>query len=80
MTVESDCLFCVAGTYSTGLALTAASDCQNCQNNTWSGQIIYSVTVFSLFPKKVEIQALMKFYDLNGDGSICFEEFMTGLR
>jgi len=40
----------------------------------------YSVITFSLFPKKVEIQALMKYYDLNGDGSISFEEFMGGLR
>jgi len=33
-----------------------------------------------LFPKKVELQALMKYYDLNKDGSISYEEFLTGLR
>jgi Ca2+-binding EF-hand superfamily protein len=33
-----------------------------------------------LFPKKVELQALMKYYDLNNDGSIFYEEFLTGLR
>ena len=34
---------------------------------------------FGLFPKKVELQALMKYYDLNKDGSISYEEFLTGL-
>lgn len=33
-----------------------------------------------LFPKKVELQALMKYYDINGDGSISYEEFLNGLR
>lgn len=33
-----------------------------------------------LFPKKVELQALMKYYDINGDGSVCYEEFLNGLR
>jgi Ca2+-binding EF-hand superfamily protein len=33
-----------------------------------------------LFPKKVELQALIKYYDLDGDGSICYEEFIRGLR
>jgi Ca2+-binding EF-hand superfamily protein len=33
-----------------------------------------------LFPKKVEIQALMKFYDTNKDGNISYEEFVHGLR
>lgn len=33
-----------------------------------------------IFPKKVEIQALMKYYDLNNDGSICYEEFINGMR
>ena len=35
---------------------------------------------FGLFPKKVELQALMKFYDVDGDGSISYEEFLSGLR
>jgi Ca2+-binding EF-hand superfamily protein len=33
-----------------------------------------------LFPKKVELQALMKYYDLEGDGCITYEEFLKGLR
>lgn len=33
-----------------------------------------------IFPKKVEIQALMKYYDLNNDGSVCYEEFISGMR
>jgi len=34
----------------------------------------------SLFPKKVDVQGLMSFYDVNGDGNICYEEFISGLR
>jgi Ca2+-binding EF-hand superfamily protein len=30
--------------------------------------------------KKVELQALMKFYDINGDGLISYDEFLNGLR
>ena len=33
-----------------------------------------------LFPKKVELQALMKHYDVDGDGSITYDEFLRGLR
>jgi Ca2+-binding EF-hand superfamily protein len=33
-----------------------------------------------LFPKKVELQALMKYYDVNGDGKVGYEEFLSGLR
>jgi len=33
-----------------------------------------------LFPKKVEAQALMKFYDVDGDGNISYEEFIRGLK
>ena len=36
--------------------------------------------VYSLFPKIVEIQALMKYYDIDGDGNITYEEFIRGLR
>ena len=35
---------------------------------------------FNLFPKKVDLQALMKFYDIDGDGNITYEEFLRGLR
>ncbi len=35
---------------------------------------------FGLFPKKVELQALMKFYDVDGDGNVSYEEFLSGLR
>ena len=33
-----------------------------------------------LFPKKVELQQLIKYYDTNGDGSISYDEFLGGLR
>jgi Ca2+-binding EF-hand superfamily protein len=33
-----------------------------------------------LFPSKVELQALMKFYDVDNDGNITYEEFLRGLR
>ena len=36
--------------------------------------------MFGLFPKKVDAQALMKFYDIDGDGNITYEEFIRGLR
>jgi len=35
---------------------------------------------FRFFPKKVELQALMKYYDFNQDGGVSYEEFVTGLR
>jgi len=35
---------------------------------------------FGLFPKKVEVQALMAHYDVDGDGNITYEEFLRGLR
>ena len=38
------------------------------------------MAAFGIFPKKVELQALVKFYDTDGDGSISYEEFMRGLR
>jgi len=34
----------------------------------------------SLFPKKVELQALIKYYDINGDGRVSYDEFLSGLR
>ena len=39
-----------------------------------------ALNTFGLFPKVVEIQALMKFYDVDGDGNITYEEFIRGLR
>jgi Ca2+-binding EF-hand superfamily protein len=35
---------------------------------------------YRLFPKKVELQALMKYYDVDGDGNVSYEEFLSGLR
>lgn len=50
-------------------------------HSTISGKIISGLTVYGrLFPKVVEVQALLKYYDKNGDGSISFEEFIDGLR
>jgi Ca2+-binding EF-hand superfamily protein len=34
----------------------------------------------SLFPKKVELQALVKFYDVDKDGQVNYDEFIRGLR
>jgi hypothetical protein len=39
-----------------------------------------ALSTFGLFPKIVEIQALMKYYDIDGDGNIGYEEFIRGLR
>ena len=39
-----------------------------------------AMAAFGIFPKKVELQALVKFYDVDGDGSISYEEFLSGLR
>jgi hypothetical protein len=39
-----------------------------------------SYHTYRLFPKKVELQALMKYYDVDGDGNISYEEFLRGLR
>lgn len=36
--------------------------------------------LYRLFLKKVELQALMKYYDIDGDGNISYEEFVRGLR
>lgn len=45
-----------------------------------AGEFEQALAAFGLFPKKVELQALMKYYDINGDGKISFEEFLNGLR
>mmetsp|Transcript_42301 Transcript_42301/g.30511 ORF Transcript_42301/g.30511 Transcript_42301/m.30511 type:complete len:96 (-) Transcript_42301:606-893(-) len=39
-----------------------------------------ALAAYGIFPKKVDIQALMKFYDIDGDGNITYEEFLRGLR
>ena len=39
-----------------------------------------ALATFGLFPKVVELQALMKYYDVDGDGNITYEEFIRGLR
>lgn len=39
-----------------------------------------ALAAFGISPKKVELQALMKFYDVNGDGNISYDEFLSGLR
>lgn len=36
--------------------------------------------MFSLFPKKVDLQGILKFYDVDGDGNVSYEEFIRGLR
>ena len=38
------------------------------------------LNAFGLFFKKVELQALIKYYDVDGDGQINLEEFLRGLR
>jgi len=35
---------------------------------------------YRLFFKKVELQALVKYYDVDGDGQITIDEFLRGLR
>lgn len=35
---------------------------------------------FGFFPKKVEVQALLKYYDINNDNMIDFKEFCQALR
>ena len=39
-----------------------------------------ALNTYGLFPKVVEVQALMKYYDVDGDGNITYEEFIRGLR
>ena len=45
-----------------------------------AGEFEQALAAFGLFPKKVELQALMKFYDVDGDGNITYDEFLSGLR
>lgn len=39
-----------------------------------------AMAAFGIFPKKVELQALVKFYDVDQDGNISYDEFLSGLR
>mmetsp|Transcript_20978 Transcript_20978/g.18603 ORF Transcript_20978/g.18603 Transcript_20978/m.18603 type:complete len:160 (+) Transcript_20978:151-630(+) len=39
-----------------------------------------ALAVYGVFPTKVELQVLMKYYDADGDGNIGYEEFLRGLR
>jgi Ca2+-binding EF-hand superfamily protein len=45
-----------------------------------SSEFEQALASFGLFPKKVELQALIKHYDVDGDGNITYEEFIRGLR
>jgi len=45
-----------------------------------SSEFEQALAAFGLFPKKVELQALIKFYDVDGDGNITYDEFLSGLR
>lgn len=38
------------------------------------------LAAFGIFLKKVELQALMKFYDVDHDGNISYDEFLSGLK
>ena len=44
------------------------------------GEFTEALAAFNIFPKIVEIQALMRYYDVDGDGNITYEEFIRGLR
>jgi len=39
-----------------------------------------ALAAFGFFPKIVDLQALLKYYDKNGDGNIDFEEFVAAVR
>lgn len=39
-----------------------------------------ALAAFGIFPKKVELQALMKYYDVDGDGNISYDEFLNGMK
>ncbi len=45
-----------------------------------SSEFEQALAAFGIFPKKVELQALMKYYDVDGDGSISYDEFLSGLK
>ena len=39
-----------------------------------------ALNAFGIFVKKVELQALMKYYDVNQDGNVSYDEFLNGLK
>ncbi len=39
-----------------------------------------ALNYYGIFPSVVDLQALMKYYDVDGDGNITYEEFLRGLR
>lgn len=45
-----------------------------------SGEFEQALAAFGIFPKKVELQGLMKYYDADGDGNISYDEFLSGMR
>jgi Ca2+-binding EF-hand superfamily protein len=45
-----------------------------------SSEFEQALAAFGIFPKKVELQALMKYYDVDQDGFINYQEFMSGLK
>jgi len=45
-----------------------------------SSEFEQALAAFGIFPKKVELQALMRHYDVDGDGNISYDEFIRGLR
>lgn len=45
-----------------------------------SGEFEQALAAFGIFPKKVELQGLMKYYDVDGDGNISYDEFLSGMR
>ena len=42
-------------------------------------EFIDALGQFGFFPKIVEIQALMKYFDVDGNENIAYEEFLKGL-
>ena len=45
-----------------------------------SGEFEQALAAFGMFPKKVELQGLVKYYDADGDGNISYDEFLSGMR
>ena len=52
----------------------------NGNNKLDNSEFEQALAAFGIFPKKVDLQALMKYYDTDGDGSINYEEFLNGLK
>jgi Ca2+-binding EF-hand superfamily protein len=39
-----------------------------------------ALATYGIFTKKQDLTTLMKYYDVDGDGNVSFEEFMRGLK